>query len=149
MKQVVSLAKGKHGTEHCVAHAEDLALARAGLLQAARLSSNRAMDLALQEGQRETAASYRAARAVWGAVYGNADEEKRSATEALELSKGREAQYAAGLAPAFSGNLLDQRRSPAIWKSDSRKMLLPNSPYAPHSVTGKASEIVRSHGFTR
>jgi hypothetical protein len=85
------------------------------------------MYLTLQEGRRETAASYRAARGVWGAVYGNAAEGKRSATEALELSKGREAQYG-GLAPAFSGNLLDQRRSPAIWKSDSRKMLLSNSP---------------------
>ena len=62
--QVVALAKGKHGAEHRVAHAGALALARAGRLQAARLSSNRAMDLALQKGQRETAASYRAARAV-------------------------------------------------------------------------------------
>ena len=62
--QVVALAKGKHGAEHCVAHAEALALARASRLQAARLSSNRAMDLALHEGQRGTAASYRAARAV-------------------------------------------------------------------------------------
>ena len=59
MNQVVALAEGKHGAEHCVAHAEALALARASRLQAARLSSNRAMDLALQEGQRETAASYR------------------------------------------------------------------------------------------
>jgi hypothetical protein len=27
MNQVVALAKGKHGVEHCVAHAEALALA--------------------------------------------------------------------------------------------------------------------------
>ena len=92
MNQVVALAKGKHGAEHCVAHAEALAPARAGRLQAARLSSNRAMDQALQEGQRGTAASYRAARAVWEAVYGNAAEGNSSATEALELSKGREVQ---------------------------------------------------------
>jgi hypothetical protein len=72
MNQVVALAKGKHGAEHCVAHAEALAPARAGRLQAACLSSNRAMDLAPQEGQRETAARYRVARAVWEAVYGNA-----------------------------------------------------------------------------
>jgi hypothetical protein len=83
MNQVVALAKGKHGAERWVADAEALALARAGRLQAARLSSDRAMDLALQEGQRETAASYRAARAVWEAVYGNAAEGNRSATEAL------------------------------------------------------------------
>ena len=66
MNQVVALAKSKHGAEHCVVHAEALAPARAGRLQAARLSSNRAMDLSLQEGQRGTAASYRAARAVRG-----------------------------------------------------------------------------------
>jgi hypothetical protein len=86
MNQVVALTKGKHGAEHCVAHAEalTLALARAGRLQAARLSSNRAMDLALQEGQRETAASYRAARAVWEAVYGNAAEGKRALRENSE-----------------------------------------------------------------
>jgi hypothetical protein len=48
MNQVVASAKGKHGAEHCVAHAETLALARAGRLPAARLSSNGAMDLAPQ-----------------------------------------------------------------------------------------------------
>ena len=79
MNQVVALAKGNQGAEHCVAHAEALARARAGRLQAARLSSNRAMDIALQEGQRETAASYRAARAVWEAVYGNAAEGNKGA----------------------------------------------------------------------
>ena len=107
----MALAKGKHGAEHCVAHAEALAPARAGRLHAARLSSNRAMDMALQERRRETAANYRAARAVWEVVYGNAAEGKKSATEALELSKGREVQYAAGLALVFSG---ESSRSEAL-----------------------------------
>jgi serine/threonine protein kinase len=103
MDRVVALAKGKHGAEHRVAHAEALARARSGRLQAARQSSSQAVDLALQEGDRETAASYRAARAVWEAAYGNAAEGKRSAMAALELSKGRDVQYAAGLALALSG----------------------------------------------
>ncbi len=60
------------------------------------------MDLALEEGQPEVAAGYRAARAVWEAVCGDR-EGKRSALAALELSKGREVQYAAGLALALSG----------------------------------------------
>jgi len=144
MNQVVALAKGKYGAEHCVAHAEALALARAGRLQAARLSSNRAVDLALQEGQRETAASYRAARAVWEAVYGNAAEGKRSATEALELSKGREVQYAAGLPLAFFG---ESSRSEAL-AGDLEKRFPEDAfvkfTYAPHSATRKALEIVRS-----
>jgi tetratricopeptide (TPR) repeat protein len=62
------------------------------------------VDLALQEGKREEAASYRAARAVWEAAYGNAAEGKRNALAALELSKGRDVQYAAGLALALSGD---------------------------------------------
>ena len=87
MDRVVALAKGKHGAEHWMAHAEALALARSGRLQAARQSSSRAMDLALQEGEREAAASYQAARAVWEAVCGNAAEAKKNAMAALELSK--------------------------------------------------------------
>ena len=111
MDRVVALARGKHGAEHRVAHAEALALARCGRLQAARQSSSRAVDLALQEGDRETVASYRAARAVWEAVYRNAAEGERSAIAALDLSKGRDVEYAAGFALALSG---DSSRSEAL-----------------------------------
>jgi tetratricopeptide (TPR) repeat protein len=103
MDRIVALAKGQHDAEHPVAHMEALALARSGRLQAARRSSSRAMDLALQEGERESAASYQAARAVWEAVSGNAAEGKSNAMAALELSKGRDVQYTAGLALALSG----------------------------------------------
>jgi tetratricopeptide (TPR) repeat protein len=99
----VALAKGKHGAEHRLAHEEALALARSGRLEAARRSSTRAIDLALQEGGREGAASYRAARAVWEAVCGNGAEGKRNAIAALDLSKSRDIEYAAGLALALSG----------------------------------------------
>ena len=61
------------------------------------------MDLALQEGEREAAASYQAARGVWEAVCGNTADGKRNAMAALELSKGRDVQYTAGLALALSG----------------------------------------------
>jgi tetratricopeptide (TPR) repeat protein len=63
------------------------------------------MDLAQQAKEVETAANYRAARAVWEVVYGNVVEGKASAMAALELSKGRDVQYAAGLALAFSGDV--------------------------------------------
>jgi serine/threonine protein kinase/tetratricopeptide (TPR) repeat protein len=99
----IGLARGKRGAEPRVAHAETLALVRSGRLQAARQSSSRAVDLALQGGEREEAASYLAARAVWEAVCGNAAEGRRSAIAALKLSKGRDVQYAAGLALALSG----------------------------------------------
>ena len=103
MDRVVALAQGKHGAEHWVAHAEALAMARSGRLQRiARSLSSRAVDLALQEGEREKAASYRAAQAVWEAIYGNATEGTKSAIAALELSRGREVEYAAGFALALS-----------------------------------------------
>jgi tetratricopeptide (TPR) repeat protein len=61
------------------------------------------VDLALQEREQEAAAIYRAARAVWEAVCGNVAEGKTNAMTALELSKGREVEYAAGLALTLSG----------------------------------------------
>jgi tetratricopeptide (TPR) repeat protein len=103
MDRAVGLAKGKPRAEHWMAHEEALALARSGRLQAARQSSNRAVDLALQEGEREAAASYRAARAVWEALCGNAAEGSRDAMAAFELSKGRDVEYTAALALGFSG----------------------------------------------
>ena len=40
---------------------------------------------------------------MWEAVYGNAAEARKDATAALELSNGRDVQYAASLALAFAG----------------------------------------------
>jgi serine/threonine protein kinase/tetratricopeptide (TPR) repeat protein len=106
MDLVTARARGRKRAEHGIAHAEALALARSGRLQAARHSSNRAVSLALQEseGEREEAANYIAARGVWEAFWGHAAEGKRSAAAALELSNGREVQYAAGLALAITGD---------------------------------------------
>src|SRR5207342_3892249 len=73
-------------------------------LQAARQLSNQAMDRALQEGEREAAATYQAARAVWEAVCGNAAEAKRNAVAALALSNGRDVKYMGALALALSGD---------------------------------------------
>jgi eukaryotic-like serine/threonine-protein kinase len=112
MNRVVSQARGKRRAEHWVAHQEALALARSGQLLAARRSSNRAVELALQEQiGRESAASYLASRAVWEAFYGNAAEGVRTALAALELSKGRDVEFAAGFALALSG---DSSRSGAL-----------------------------------
>jgi eukaryotic-like serine/threonine-protein kinase len=104
MDRIAALARGKQGAEHRVTNAEALSLARSGRLAPARLLSNRAVDLAMQAGDDETAASYRAARGVWEAVYGNAAEGKSSATAALKLSRGRDLEYASGIGLAFSGD---------------------------------------------
>ena len=104
MGRAVALAKGKPTAEHWMAHLDALTLARIGRLQAARRSSNQAVELALQQGQREAAASYQAARAVWEAVCGNAAEGKRNAMAALALSNGRDVEYTGALALALSGD---------------------------------------------
>jgi eukaryotic-like serine/threonine-protein kinase len=104
MDRAVGLAKGKQGAEHGMAHAEALALARSGRLQAARRSSSRAVDLTLQGAEREAAATYQAARAVWEAVCGNAAEAKRNAMASLALSNGRDVNYMGALALALSGD---------------------------------------------
>jgi len=103
MALAAGLARGRRRAEHWMAHEEGLALARSGRLQSARRSSNRAVDLALQEGEREAAATYQAARALWEAVCGNAAEGKKNAMAALDLSRGRDVQYAAALALGLSG----------------------------------------------
>jgi serine/threonine protein kinase/tetratricopeptide (TPR) repeat protein len=104
MDRSVALARGKRRLEHWIAHLESLALARAGRVQDARESSNRALELALQEGQRGRAAIYQAVRATWEALCGNAGEGTRHAVAALERSNGREIQYAAALALGLSGS---------------------------------------------
>jgi eukaryotic-like serine/threonine-protein kinase len=101
--RAVGLARRSGVAEHWMAHQEALALARSGRLEAARRSSKRAVEVALQGRERGAAASYSAARAVWEAICGNAAEGKTLAIAALGLSKGRDVEYAAGLALALSG----------------------------------------------
>jgi serine/threonine protein kinase/tetratricopeptide (TPR) repeat protein len=103
MDRAVALARGKRRGEHWMAHEQAVALARCGRLQAARRLSNRAVELAMQEGEAEAAASYQAARAVWEAVYGNAAEGKQNALAALARSNGRDVEYAAALALGLAG----------------------------------------------
>jgi len=104
LDRISTLARGKPTIGHSVAHAEALALARSGRLQLARQSSSRAIDLAVQERQREAAASYQARASRVGSRVRNAAEAKKNATAALALSHGRDVEYAAGLALALSGD---------------------------------------------
>ena len=125
MDRIVALAKGKHGSEHSVAHMQALALARSGQLKLARQSSSRSIDLARQEGGGEAAASYQAARAVWEAVCGNAAEGKTNAMAALALSNGRDVEYMSALALALSG---DSSRSQSL--ADDLEKRFPEDTFA-------------------
>jgi len=97
-------AIGNGTSEHTIAHTHSLALARSGSLRAARESSRQATGLALQEREREAAATYTAVRGVWEALCGNVAEARTAAAAALELSTARDVEYAAGLALALSGS---------------------------------------------
>ncbi len=109
MRREAAQAKGKHGAEDWMSHAEALVLARSGRLQDARRMSRLAVDLAQQAGQRERAAMFEAAAAVREALFGNAAAARRSATDALELATGRDVEYAAAFALALSGGLSRSR----------------------------------------
>jgi len=104
MERQVALSQGKPGAEDWISHAQALVLARSGQLQLARRMSRHAVDLAQQVGQRESAAVYETGGAVWEALLGNATAARRSATAALELSKGRDVEYGAAFALALSGD---------------------------------------------
>jgi serine/threonine protein kinase/tetratricopeptide (TPR) repeat protein len=104
MDRAVALAKGNRHAEHWVTNSQALVQARSGHLQAARRLSSRAVDLARQEGERESAASYESSAAVWEALYANAGEARMNATAALALTNGRDVEYAAALALGFAGD---------------------------------------------
>jgi hypothetical protein len=99
---------GKYA-EDMLSHVEALALARSGRLQDARRSARAAVDLAEQSGQRERAAMFEAAVAVWEAFYGNATAARRAAADALALGMGRDVDYAAAFALAVSGDVSRSR----------------------------------------
>jgi tetratricopeptide (TPR) repeat protein len=103
MHRQAAQARGKSGAEDWLEHSEALVLARSGKLEAARSMSGRAADVAQQIGQRERAATYQTATAVWEGFFGNALAAKQNALAALKLSKGRDVQYAAAFALAVAG----------------------------------------------
>jgi eukaryotic-like serine/threonine-protein kinase len=104
MTQVATLAKGKPGAEDWMAYSQALVFARCGRLRMAKEMSRKAVELAQQSGQKERAATYEAGEAVWEALFGNASAAKKGALSVLELSKGRDPEYAAGFALAIAGD---------------------------------------------
>jgi tetratricopeptide (TPR) repeat protein len=105
MDEAAALARGKPGAEDWMLHSEALVKARSGQLRAATTMSRQAEDIARQAGQKESAASYEAAQAVWQALFGNVAAARRTATAALELSTGRDVEYASAFALALVGDL--------------------------------------------
>ena len=111
MDQAMTAAQDKPGTEDWLLHAHSLALARAGRLAAARQASERAVQSAQSAGEHGRAATYKAAAAMWEALYGNSSAARAKASAALQLSTGRDTEYAAAFALAVAG---DSARAQAL-----------------------------------
>ena len=109
MDRAVAMARGRPGLEDWMLHSQALVEAHSGLLQTARSTSRRAMDVARQAGQRERPAIYEAGEAAWEALLGDAPAAKRKAAEALRLSNGRDVEYAATFALVVAGDLRDSQ----------------------------------------
>jgi len=104
MAQQVSWASGKPGKENVVLYLEASTAAYFGKLAAAREFSRQAATSADRAGEKEVEAGCEAAAALWEAFYGNAEEARQHAAATLEKSNGRDAQYAAALALAVTGD---------------------------------------------
>jgi serine/threonine protein kinase/tetratricopeptide (TPR) repeat protein len=104
MDGAVDRTKGKPFAEDWLSHFRSLILARSGLAGQAMTMSRTAAELAERGGGRERAALYRAAVANWEGWFGNRTAARRSAMEAIELSRGRDVEYAAALAFALAGD---------------------------------------------
>jgi eukaryotic-like serine/threonine-protein kinase len=104
MDRQATLAKGRHGTDDWITHAQALVSAHSGHLRQARELTRRAVDLAERARDHEKAATYESAAAAYEALFGNTAEAKRRAAAALALSKGRDVEYAAAIALALAGD---------------------------------------------
>src|SRR5262252_5340346 len=92
---------------------EALAAADRGQIRLARQLSRKARELAISVGQPERAAGYESGFAVDEALFGYPDEARRDATEALQVSRGRDVEYTAALAFGLAG---DVKQSDALRK---------------------------------
>lgn len=105
MERELTHAKKDASTEVLLTHSHSLAMARAGRLQLARQLSKQAADRAQAAGQRERAAVFHSAVAVWEGFFGHAAAARTMAQRALELSSGRDVSYAGAVAFALAGDL--------------------------------------------
>ena len=110
MAEVANWCVGKPGIEDLLLYYQAATAAYFGSLEKSREFSSRAIALADQAGQKETAAGYSADAALREALLGNFAEAKRYANAALELSNGRDVQSGAALAFALIGDASEAQK---------------------------------------
>jgi eukaryotic-like serine/threonine-protein kinase len=85
-------------------HQEALTLAYQGRIKEANRLSDRALQLARQAGLPERAALFEGVRSIWNALFGAREEARSSATGALAIARGRDADYGPAFAFASTGD---------------------------------------------
>ena len=111
MDRVVALAKGKHGAEHWVAHAEALALARSGRLQDCAAVVEPGCGSGPARGAAREGSKLSGRPSGVGSRLWKCCRSKKQRIGGTRAFKGRDVQYAAGLALALSR---DSSRSEAL-----------------------------------
>jgi len=104
MTQQVAWSAGKPGVEDTLLDFAANTASYSGRLEEGREFSRRAVDSAERADKKETAATYLAVSGLREALFGNAEEARRSATSALGHSTGRDEEYCAALALAYAGD---------------------------------------------
>ena len=109
VRRTAARAREQRASADLISHVEALALARGGHVQEAKRMSAVAVDIARQVDQRERAALFEVATAVWEAFYGDKSAARQRATKVLEVARGREVDYAAAFALALAGDVTGSR----------------------------------------
>jgi eukaryotic-like serine/threonine-protein kinase len=107
MQRIAALAHQRSGRENWILDwirdQEGYVLAYSGHLEEARSKSRQAIELARQARRLDGAAQHEAGAAVREGLFGHSSEAKQIALSVLSVSKGRDAEYGAGLVLALIG----------------------------------------------
>ena len=114
MDRMVAQSHGQQGAEDLLTNQQSFLLAYSGHIEEARKMSQRAADEARRTGQKERAAQFEVQSALREAFAGNAADARRNASQALELSMGKDVQFGAAFALALVGDSRDSAQIQTI-----------------------------------
>jgi eukaryotic-like serine/threonine-protein kinase len=104
MAKQVAWSAGKRGTEDEILGLEADTAAYSGRLRRAREFSQKAMDSAEEQKEKEAAATYSVLSGLREALFGNANEARLHTNMAVKLSTARDVLYGAAFAFAYTGD---------------------------------------------
>ncbi len=104
MQRQLAWGTGKAGTEDVFFSYDSDTKAYFGRLAEARAATQRAIDSAERNGEKETAAQWQLNGAIWEAEFGNSDRARQEVASAQALASARDLKILAALALARSGD---------------------------------------------